>query len=734
MGDMRGDTTTPSLVELAQKVFENILPAFTRAEVDVLIANSRFEEALANSNEQGRQASVPDASGAVERDDSLVDRRLVEWLATDSQAAACIRRSGLRIHGAVIAGDIDLLFAGIPFPIDLVECEVQGALVLTQARTRGLRLDNCKIEGLKADGCVIDGDLQLTNGFQTKRAVLLRNASIAGDMNCAGASFMSQERFALLADGLRVKGDLGLCGAFRATGEIRFIGATVGGDLVCSTATLHNPGGIAFMADRSIIGGAAIFTEDFKASGEVRLMGARVARDLIFEKASLSNPNAKALNAEHIDVGGSFRLRNGFHAEGEVSLLRSVISKSFDCSGGLFRKNDADESATAANGIAISADGIVAHDIYLALGFEAHGLVKLMGARISGDLACVDGAFNNPGRIALAADGALIDGSVFLRKAKIRGEVRLVGAKIGSSLECDAASIKNPQGMALNGQGAQIGGNALFRSGFRAEGIVSLHKASVRRYLLWQEIRNPSEASLDLREASVSIFGDAAASWPGEGKLRLRGFKYEELSGDAPLSARERVKWVKLQPRSERQPQTYEMLARSLRESGDYHGADKLLIEKNNEILKSDGLRWFSKAGFCFRRIFNGYGYRPSRVFLWALLLLAVSSLLFAAAWHKGFYVLNVEHSGASIALDTHRLADPNFRPVMYAVDSFIPFVDLGQIESWTVDLNASGNLLGRIRTTGTFVNDFRLALSMIGWFLVAYFASRVVGAIARRL
>jgi hypothetical protein len=552
-------------------------------------------------------------------------------------------------------------------------------------------------------------------------------------MNCAGASFLSQEGFALLADGLRVKGDVGLCGAFRATGEIRLIGATVGGDLVCSTATFHNPGGIAFMIDRSSIGGAAIFTEDFKASGEVRLMGARVARDLIFEKASLSNPNAKALNAEHVDVGGSFRLRYGFHAEGEVSLLRSVISKSFDCSGGLFRKNNADENA-AANGIAISADGIVAHDIYLALGFEAHGLVKFMGARISGDLACVDGTFNNPGRIALAADGALIDGSVFLRNAKIRGEVRLVGAKISSSLECDAASIINPQGMALNGQGAQIGGNALFRNGFSAEGIVSLHKASVRRYLLWQEIRNPSKASLDLREASVSIFGDAAASWPSEGKLRLRGFKYEELSGDAPLSARERVKWVRLQPRSERQPQTYEMLARSLRDSGDYRGADKLLIEKNNEILKSDVLRWFSKTGFFLRRIFNGYGYRPSRVFLWALLLLAVSSLLFASAWHKGFYVLKVESSGTSIALAAHRLAIPNFRPVMYALDSFVPFVDLGEVESWAVNLTASGQLFGHMRATGVFVNDFRLALSMIGWFLVAYFASRVIGAIARRL
>ena len=415
-----------SLLELAQKIFENRFPSFTPAEIGVLKGNSRLEELSEDSNERGIQAGATDASGDVGRDDNLVDRRLVEWLATDAQAAACIPRTGLHIRGAVIGGGIDLSYADIAFPLEFTECVIRGPLVISQARIRGLRLIGTKITELNASGCVIDGDLQLSHGFQTEGPVLLRNASVAGTVDCTAASFMNDDSVAFLGDGLRVQGDLGFCGGFRAKGEMRLIGAVIGGDLVCAKAGFSNPDKIAFMADRARIGGAAIFGEGFTATGETRLVGAAVNRDLIFDGAQLSNPGGKALNAEHLDVGGSLRLRNGFLAEGEVSLLRSVISKSLDCSRGAFRN---------LHGNAISADGIVVHDVYFALGFEAHGPVRILGAKVSGDVACIAGTFNDPDGIALGADCAQIEGSLFLRDATMHGEVRLLGARIGANLE-----------------------------------------------------------------------------------------------------------------------------------------------------------------------------------------------------------------------------------------------------------------------------------------------------------
>jgi len=735
MGDMRDDKIVPS-----QQAFENILPVFTTAEIDLLGSTSRLEEASDDASEQAARASEPYGVEITERGVSTVDPRLIEWLATTPQAAACICRRGLRIYGASIPGGIDLAYADVPFPLEFSNCEICGALNVEKAHIPGLRLVKTSLKGILGDGSVIGGDLTFGDGSKSSGPIHLRNVVVGGNADFTAASLNGGSRGALLADGLCVQGDLVLGEKLQAKGLVSFIGAVIDGDLLCIGAQLNNPKSIAFNADRARIGGVAKFDQNYTAVGETRLMGATVKRDLIFEDARLSITNDKtlrrkrcALQAQHLDVGGSLRLRNGFSAEGEVSLLRSVISKSFDCSKGTFKNPD---------GIAINADGISVHDVYFVNGFEAHGQVRVLGARVSGDLACVRGTFNgcidtttnSPGKIALAADGARIEGSVYLRHLKANGGVRLVGTRIGLSLECDAADIANSNGIALNAQGAEIGGNALFRDGFHAEGSVCLYGASIKRFLSWQDIENPCDAVLDLREASAGILGDDSASWPSKGNLKLRGFRCRQLSGSAPTTARERIRWVKLQPTSEWQSQTYEWLARSFRESGDHHGANKLLTEKNNEILRSGSPNRRTKTRLRLWKVWNGYGYKPWRVGIWTFLLLIVSCFLFAGAGREGLFVPTAGLSTASITPGAHGSDDPSFRPIWYTVDSFVPFVDLDQLEAWSVDLNASRQLFDRIRLTGGFVNGYRYILSIIGWILTAYFASRWVAALARRL
>jgi len=535
---------------------------------------------------------------------------------------------------------------------------------------------------------------------------------------------MNDDSVAFLGDGLRVQGDLGFCGGFRSKGEMRLIGAVIGGDLVCAKAEFSNPDKIAFMADRARIGGAAIFGEGFTATGETRLVGAAVNRDLIFAGAQLSNPGGKALNAEHLDVGGSLRLRNGFLAEGEVSLLRSVISKSLDCSGGRFQKDA---------GNAISADGIVVHDVYFALGFEAHGPVRILGAKVSGDVACIEGTFNDPDGIALGADCAQIEGSLFLRDATMHGEIRLLGARIGANLECDSADLVGPKGMALNAQDAEIGGNALFRKGFHATGTVCLYGASVRRHLVWQDVRNSPDTSLDLRGAFVGVLADDAASWPSEGNLRLSGFRFKELSGMAPATARERIRWLRLQPRAGLQMDSYEWVVRLLRESGRERDADKVLMAKNDDRRTSAHVPFYSRFYLLFWKLFTGYGYRPLRPLMWALLLVAISGGLFSSAEREGLFTVTETHSQMSATENAPQPAAPDFRPLLYALDSFVPYIDMGQVQHWSPNLGASGQLASRIRITGVFIYDWRLALVICDWLLVAAFAAHAVGTIGRR-
>ena len=92
-------------------------------------------------------------------------------------------------------------------------------------------------------------------------------------------------------------------------------------------------------------------------------------------------------------------------------------------------------------------------------GFSATGAVRLLGAKIGGQLDCSGATLTNEGGDALFADGAEITGGVFLRDGfSATGAVRLLGAKIGGQLDCSGATLTNEGGDALAADGAEITG------------------------------------------------------------------------------------------------------------------------------------------------------------------------------------------------------------------------------------------------------------------------------------
>ena len=77
--------------------------------------------------------------------------------------------------------------------------------------------------------------------------------------------------------------------------------------------------------------------------------------------------------------------------------------------------------------------------------FHASGEVQLIGARITGQLDCSGGRFENPKGIALGANRANIQNSVFLRnRFHATGVVQMVGSQIGGQLAVtDATPIES---------------------------------------------------------------------------------------------------------------------------------------------------------------------------------------------------------------------------------------------------------------------------------------------------
>ena len=187
--------------------------------------------------------------------------------------------------------------------------------------------------------------------------------------------------------------------------------------------------------------------------GEVRLLGAKIGGQLICSDAKFTNPRAKddtnayAFSAEGTDVGRDLLLR-GAKATGEVRLLGAKIGGQFICSVAVFTNPRAKDDT---NAYAFNADGTEVGEICIFDSVKTTGMVRLLGAKIGRSLSCHNATFKNPGAPqygkahAFIGDGLEVDGDMLFTDAEASGMVRLLGAKIGGQLNCDGATFGNPR-------------------------------------------------------------------------------------------------------------------------------------------------------------------------------------------------------------------------------------------------------------------------------------------------
>src|SRR5262249_19671952 len=102
-------------------------------------------------------------------------------------------------------------------------------------------------------------------------------------------------------------------------------------------------------------------------------------------------------------------------------------------------------------------------DWFTATGAGRDGAVRLLGAHISLNVYFDGARLANDSGPALFADGLRVDLSMFLRRRFIAkgagdaGAVRLVGARIGGQLSCDEARLRNETGPALLADSLTVG-------------------------------------------------------------------------------------------------------------------------------------------------------------------------------------------------------------------------------------------------------------------------------------
>lgn len=442
-----------------------------------------------------------------------------------------------------------------------------------------------------------------------------------------------------------------------------------------------------------------LLMDGFEAKAEVRLTGAKIGGNLACFNGKFRHSNGYALIADKAEIRQDVFLIEDFEADGEVSLFGAKIGGQLDCSNGKFRSSSA---------YALIVQGAeIGQDVFLTDGFEADGEVSLMGAKIGGQLACSGGKFRAPQGYALAAQGAEIGQDVFLMDGfEADGEVSLVGAKIGNRLDCRASKFHNPNGLALNIQAAQIGESIILIDGFDAVGTVNYVFATAR------------------------VLNDSEENWPET--LYLNGFTYERLAPFAPVQAKKRLKWLRLQTFS---PQPYAQLAAVLKASGHDEAATKVLIGQQDDRIKYAELHPFRRFLNRVLGVFIAHGYQSYRALYWAMGFIGVGTLLFQWGYSHPSQLITPSDVGNTSTAPTQVSPDyPAFNALIYSTDVFLPIVDLHQQSYWIPNANrgAEVSLLMLKCKQGALLRWYFWAHIICGWILTSLWVAGFTGLVRK--
>lgn len=579
----------------------------------------------------------------------------LQYLETDMRLllSACLLEGGLDVTGArlsqlVLIGcriehpaepplmaDLFNSDGGLFLGLSVVEghCD-RGAVSLVSAHVgsldcEGATLANDAGPAFEADGLRADRSVSLADDFSATGvghggAVRLAHAHIGGHLHCTAVSLHNGSGPALSAQRLRVDNDVFLSGTFIGMdefGAVRLVGAQLGGLLEIDGASIRNDSGPALMAERLQVADNMFLRGDFTADwnhAAVRLSRAHIGGDLNCLQATLTNASGSAFDGDMLKVDLGFFFREGSAAigagsTGAMNLMGAMVGDQMDL---------ARATLTNATGPCLVADSIqVKQHITLAPGFVAHGAsdlgaIRLLGARVGGQLDCSGATIVNETGPGLVADSIQVGTNILLRNGFSArggdggGAVRLVGAHVGGTLEINDASAINDGGSALVFEQLTVD-QSMFLIG-RFEGGGDAATANLR------DVSVGSTFILDAR--SLTHADDPHALLVLDG-LAYPGVPVTGDTGDWLSLIRAGTRTYAGQP--------YQQLAVGHRGLGhDREARLVLMSQRRDQIERGVVAGKAERAWVRITGITLGYGYQPWRALLFLLAITAVAVLL----------------------------------------------------------------------------------------------------------
>ena len=346
---------------------------------------------------------------------------------------------------------------------------------------------------------------------------------------------------------------------------------------------------------------------------------------------------------------------------------------------------------------------------------------------------------------------------------------------IGSMVDASGAHLRNPGGYTLNLHQANVRGSVRLTDSFESHGEVVLNRATIdgrftcvqgsfdcpapserNQYgraiemisatvragmdLGWRE---PPYPSVDFTNTTTSFLADDPARWPS--RFVVSGFAYDRFeqtqSGGSGRTwdHAARCEWLSQQAAYDAGP--YEQAARVFRQHGYTDGAKAILIAQRRHARRTISGRWSlpRRALDATYDITVRYGYRPGRV-LWllGLLLVLVTGSLQLNGPQAAMRATNagavyttqgpirssanagITAPGAPSATLRGELTDACgdgqvrcFNSLLYAIDTVIPLISLGQRSTWYPEAYAP---------YGTIMQWWLNVATVLGWLLSSIF------------
>lgn len=210
----------------------------------------------------------------------------------------------------------------------------------------------------------------------------------------------------------------------------------------------------------------------------------------------------QGLLADSINVRGPVFIKQ-VKSEGGVHLVGSDIGRNLDMTA----------TEITATGMSLLLDGAkIRGSVFLHDRFRASGEVRMLNARIGGDLGFRGATLSATGRaLSLSLDKIAIEGNVSFAKwiepdgsekaFHSDGSINLLAARLEGDLDCEGADFA-ATGISLNLSTAKIRGHVYLRNGFQSRGTLHMHSA---------EIGNSVDLSgAKLTEATTAVSLEAA--------------------------------------------------------------------------------------------------------------------------------------------------------------------------------------------------------------------------------